>query len=622
MKLNLGEGNIPVPGYTGIDRKTGQEIYPLAYADDAVDEIRASHVLEHFGHHQIGEVINEWMRVLKPGGVLKIAVPDFEKIITWYQAGRPDLPLQSFLVGGQLDENDYHKTVFDRGLLIKCLRTAGLIDIKPWESEVEDNAKMEVSLNLQGTKPFTATEKPVTFSTGWPTSEAANKYSQFGEDGILSAIFNKIGTVNKYCVDVGAADGLLFSNVRQFIEQGWKGLLIESDRERFGKLAASAGQFGKGQITCFNYQVEPTGYYSLDNLLDKAEAPEEFDLLSIDVDGQDYYIWNSLLRYNPRVVVIEYDPDADPMFIPVLGGEGQAGWNATSYVAAARGYLTIARTQTNLICARKDVLEAHGLKAEETHVANCTSVLTEPNVVVGGTDVNGESIGEPKPLKILAVITVPRLGFNANWHSTIRTMLALNIHVEMVEGVFWAQCLTRGIEKVLAQDADIILTIDYDSIFDVQHVVKLLQLFGDHPEYSAIVPVQTKRECNQMLFGMNGNRDFTQALTPIASGHFGLTLFDAKAFEKLPKPWFIDVPNADGEWGEGRVDSDMQFWKQFVDSGLKIGLANEVRIGHLELGISWPSKDWQKVSQTISDYREHGQPIECGGDLRAEYLKA
>lgn len=612
MKLNLGEGNLPVPGYVGIDRKTGQEIYPLAYPAGSVDEIRASHVLEHFGHRQTHDVLKEWVRTLKPGGVLKIAVPDFERIAQWYLEGRPDLPLQSFLVGGQVDDDDYHKVVFDRGFLVQHLQAVGLVNIQPWQSEIEDNAKLEVSLNLQGTKPHGP----------WPVSEAANKYSQFGEDGMLTAIFEKIGVTSKFCVDVGAADGILFSNVRQFLEQGWGGVLIEADHKRFSVLeSGSRSQFGD-RVQCINAAVKAMGENSLDNILDcspSGPVPEEFDLLSIDIDGQDYYVWNSLLRYSPRVVVVEYDPEVDPMFIPQLGGEGQAGWNATSYVAAARGYLCIARTQTNLICIRKDILEASGMQiVKKEHVSNSSPAPVEPNV--GGTDINGKSLTD-KPVKILAVITVPRLGFNANWHSTIRTMLALNIHVEMVEGVFWAQCLTRGIEKVIAQDADIILTIDYDSIFDVQHVVKLLQLFGDHPEYSAIVPVQAKRECNQMLFGMNGSRDFSQALTPIASGHFGLTLFDAKAFARLPKPWFIDVPNADGEWGEGRVDCDMQFWKQFVDSGLKVGLANEVRVGHLELGISWPSKDFRKVSQSISDYREHGQPKECGGDLRTEFLK-
>lgn len=642
MKLNLGEGNFPLSGYVGIDRKNGGEVYPLLYPDSSVAEVRASHVLEHFSHRQVQDVIDDWVRVLEPGGVLKIAVPDFARIVQWYQERRKDKPLQGYLVGGQVDDNDYHKSVFDAMHLTACLQRAGLSDIKPWRSDIEDNASWEVSLNLQGTKLA-----PIP----WSVSAAYNKYSQYGEDGILEVVFENIGIENHYCVDVGAADGLLFSNVRQFIEQGWSGLLIESDPERFKKLSQdSGGQFGKGQVRCFNYMVEPTGLHSLDNLLEKAGAPAEFDLLSIDIDGQDYYIWNSLLRFSPRVVVVEYDPEAESMFIPPLGGKGQAGWNAMTYVAAARGYQCIAQTQTNLICLRRDIIEATGMRsvredaiipAADSYdgdaqrrghgdalndavapVERAATVL--PAAITSNhipTAMDGSSLHQADvqtPVKIIAVMSVPRLGFNDNWHSTIRALLALQIHTEMVTGVFWHQCITRGIEKAIAQGAEVILTIDYDTVFDVQHVVKLCQLLADNPNYDAIVPVQVKRECDQLLFKMNGSRDFSQSLTPIAAGHFGLTVIDVKAFARMPKPWFIDVPSPNGDWNDGRVDSDMKFWEQFTAAGLKIGLANEVRIGHLELMVTWANKEFQIVRQSVSDYREKGQPIECGGDLKTE----
>jgi len=110
MKLNLGGGNQKIPGFVNIDRLNGQEAYPLpAYADGSVDEIRASHILEHFGHREVPEVLKEWVRVLKPGGVLKIAVPDFDYLV---QHRHDELPLESYLMGGQSDSNDYHKSIF------------------------------------------------------------------------------------------------------------------------------------------------------------------------------------------------------------------------------------------------------------------------------------------------------------------------------------------------------------------------------------------------------------------------------------------------------------------------------------------------------------------------------
>lgn len=152
LRLNLGAGTKhPLPGYQNLDRKTGQEIFPLAYADNSVDEVRASHVLEHFCYSQIGEVLAEWVRVLKPGGVLKIAVPDFEYIARAYLSGEP-VDVQRYTMGGHLDDDDFHKCILDREELARALRAVGVYDIRPWKSEIDDCASLPVSLNLSGRK--------------------------------------------------------------------------------------------------------------------------------------------------------------------------------------------------------------------------------------------------------------------------------------------------------------------------------------------------------------------------------------------------------------------------------------------------------------------------------------
>lgn len=152
MKFNLGAGSCPLDGYDNLDRKTGQEIYPLACADGAADEIRASHVLEHFPHGQIVDVLKDWVRAIKPGGVLKIAVPDFELIARQYLAGTA-APIEGYVMGGQVDAEDFHKAIFDRESLGDLLRQVGLVAIRSWKSEALDCAALPVSLNLCGTKP-------------------------------------------------------------------------------------------------------------------------------------------------------------------------------------------------------------------------------------------------------------------------------------------------------------------------------------------------------------------------------------------------------------------------------------------------------------------------------------
>ena len=123
--LDLGAGDNPVPGSISVDRKNGQEVYPLNYEDNSVDEIRASHVLEHFSHTEVSDVINHWVSKLIPGGRLRIAVPNFEYIAREYLAGSP-VNVQGYLMGGHIDENDKHGCAFDPEVLTEPLLASGL----------------------------------------------------------------------------------------------------------------------------------------------------------------------------------------------------------------------------------------------------------------------------------------------------------------------------------------------------------------------------------------------------------------------------------------------------------------------------------------------------------------
>ncbi len=157
LKLNIGGGTTELEGFVCVDRRNGDEAYPLPYDDGAVDEIRASHVLEHFDREESIKVLQEWSRVLKVGGCMKIAVPDFGFIADQYvhaNGNRRDIvpTLFAYTMGGQTNDDDYHKSVWDKNKLDSLMQMVGLCDIGPWESEIEDCAKLQVSLNLQGIK--------------------------------------------------------------------------------------------------------------------------------------------------------------------------------------------------------------------------------------------------------------------------------------------------------------------------------------------------------------------------------------------------------------------------------------------------------------------------------------
>jgi predicted SAM-dependent methyltransferase len=385
MKLNLGSGVNGLDGYENIDIKDGRTAYPLEVDDGSCDEIRASHLLEHFGMAEVADVIKHWVSKLKTGGVLKVAVPNFAKIAKDYTEGHYD-NIGSYVMGGQTDEYDFHKTLFDIQSLKQLLETAGLTDITEWTSECQDCAALPVSLNLQGTR--------------------------------------------------------------------------QSD--------------------------------------------------------------------------------------------------------------TVKR-------------------------------------------------------KVIGVMSMPRLCFTDNMNCVMTELLTRGIPIKKGTGVFWGQVLSRMMEEARDEGNDYIVAVDYDTWFRHEHLQHLLTLMETHPEADAICPVQMKRDGDIPLMGLLDDdgkplkeidlRMFDQELLPIGTGHFGLTVFRASSLAKLKKPWFMGLPNDDGEWGDNRTDDDIYFWRNFLTCGLKPFIAPRVNIGHIQLMCSFPGHHMDKfkcINKHLGDLGEvEGVPEHC-----------
>ena len=145
----------------------------------------------------------------------------------------------------------------------------------------------------------------------WLITHRKDVFSQCGDDGVLEIIFDRIGEGKKWCCEFGAWDGIWLSNTyNRIANYGWSGVLIEPDQEKFLQLKTNMEKFVN--VIPVNAAVEATevanpnfGANSLDAILGRTPIPRDFDLLSIDVDGPDYWIWKSLENYQPRVVIIE-----------------------------------------------------------------------------------------------------------------------------------------------------------------------------------------------------------------------------------------------------------------------------------------------------------------------------
>ena len=128
IKLHLGCGNRYIPGFVHIDLADypytdyQRDISDLSMFDDnSADLIYACHVLEHFKRYEIESVLAEWYRVLKPKGILRIAVLDFEAIVNVYGKYRDMELIMGLLYGGQDHQYNFHHVGFDFRYLEKVL---------------------------------------------------------------------------------------------------------------------------------------------------------------------------------------------------------------------------------------------------------------------------------------------------------------------------------------------------------------------------------------------------------------------------------------------------------------------------------------------------------------------
>ena len=220
-------------------------------------------------------------------------------------------------------------------------------------------------------------------------------------------------------------------------------------------------------------------------------------------------------------------------------------------------------------------------------------------------------------IKVAAVMSTPRLGFTDNFFCVSSALAPHGISPIKVTGAYWGQCLQRAMEQVV-DTHDVILTIDYDTVFNAKTVEALLALLL-HSGYDAIAPLQTKREANAVMFALPGNSSdekttvdgdfFQKVVQPVETAHFGLTFLRTAGLKKMRKPWFIAKANEEGEWTGGHVDEDIAFWKSWASCGNKLGLATHVSVGHAELMVTWPSRtvDGGKVQQHTTEYWNGGQ---------------
>jgi len=198
-----------------------------------------------------------------------------------------------------------------------------------------------------------------------PLKPPARDYSQWGEQAMIFDALDKLPERDGWCVDIGAGDGVTLSNTRALVESGYNAVLIESNPSKVNQLFVHSTNIGKSQP--IRATVGRNEGNRIDDILaGKTVAPPDFDFLSIDIDGMDYWVWADMSKYKPKLIMVEFNPTMDETleFIQQPDATTNTGSSLLAIVrmANALGYELIATTATNALFVEQEYFDRFGIR--------------------------------------------------------------------------------------------------------------------------------------------------------------------------------------------------------------------------------------------------------------------
>ena len=162
-------------------------------------------------------------------------------------------------------------------------------------------------------------------------------YSQNDEDGIIQEIFRRIGMESRTFVEFGVADGTECNTAKLLVE-GWRGLWIEADAGHAAAIRSGFAPFlDKRSLTLIESRVTAE---NINGLLTQGGMSGEIDLLGIDIDYNDYWVWKAIDAVQPRVVAIEYNATLRPPMSLTVPYDPDGAWDGTNFYGASLAALT------------------------------------------------------------------------------------------------------------------------------------------------------------------------------------------------------------------------------------------------------------------------------------------
>jgi predicted SAM-dependent methyltransferase len=223
-------------------------------------------------------------------------------------------------------------------------------------------------------------------------------------------------------------------------------------------------------------------------------------------------------------------------------------------------------------------------------------------------------------IKICAITSIPRIGWNDHWGCIVDALRPFGIPLRRFTGAFWGQGMQGMLEDALADGLDWVITLDYDTMFTMHHLDRLMGIMGTRAEIDAIASMQLGRQRTTPLCSIR--RDDGETKTELAidgapfqvsTANFGLTILRLECLARVAKPWFLGTPDGTGGWrSTEKVDDDIHFWRQWTAAGNTVYVAPDVRVGHLELMVGEFDENLQPRHISVVDWYKR----ETGRDTR------
>jgi len=186
-----------------------------------------------------------------------------------------------------------------------------------------------------------------------PGVDAPSWYSGKGQDSFIERVFQRIGTTNKFCIEFGGGDGYGSSNTLYLSLTGWNRLMFD----------------WRHHDSSINLHRKILTAENICDVFEEFNVPTSFDFISIDIDGNDYWLMNSMLKkYSPRCIMVEVNTRFEPYEAMVMKYKNDYYWDGHSWYGASpyamkmmgesHGYIMVCVHQDDAILVRKDCLHS------------------------------------------------------------------------------------------------------------------------------------------------------------------------------------------------------------------------------------------------------------------------